>query len=1111
MPLTPYPSQFFTRSNASPIAGQAIPKGSVLSWAELDTSLLMLNQKINDTIGLNVGPAGTFGVYHSKTYAADNGTLNFYSLIGGSGITITDSFGDGTLTLSVFPEFCDSALTAGTITPCGDCGIKFEKATSGYTFPMYGPATTGQTLVLAPPASQTGGCSNQLMWGTVSSSATVFTDLYVDDTSWGTNLGGHPSIINIHRSDGVQWNLQLSGETPYVFNETAPDYTGIRPRLGENIARGQYSNIAGGYLNVISPDNTNASIGGGSGNTIAGSGILGVGLNVASSNSVIVNGKDNLISSASTSAILGGVSNKILNPYVGSSGNPTVNDRFGNTIAGGQTNLISGATKSTIAGGQSNVIRDIGWGFVGGGYKNVITSGLTDGFLVKEGGRGYSSILGGYQNEISASTASIVGGTKNKVFREHGSVLAGKLNKVNAVYGVILNSSANTISSTASASTISAGVGLIAYSSETTYTRGLDAHTDITQALGGVSNTEHRPFRYHGNYASPGNGKFLMSNTDDGHAKWISLPFIPSGITNVSGGCYMASAYTSGCTVYMTLTGGTLCQGAVLTANTCSNLGPYQYGAGTNSIKPVLGTNTTVGNFSTVQGGLFNRAPGTFGSVVNGISNDIEGIHDFIGNGQENKIVNTTFWNTYTDSMKPYNHRTILNGYSGYNASVRGGTILNGDANYLEDGAQWSTIINGKQNRITGNKAQLRPGKEGGYNLIGNGSLHRITSGSSYSTILNGHHHQIISANTVAILGGRNNSISGESNSSVIVAGQHNLINSPYSGSRSNNSTSGVFIGAGYNNIIQSADTSVVVGGYRNTITGSTSSCIGGGELNFITQKTDYTGRTKVSAIVGGMSNLIVGGGHYNFIGAGKQNDIRRISNSSIVGGDSNVITDDYTSGAWGNVVNSGHKSILGGLGNRATGLGYDVILGGSGNTIGHLNGGYFSMIGNGTNNSIMRDYATILNGRSNSIGPSGGYGTILGGSGNTVDGNFGHIVGGTGNTIEYTAVSSAIIGCNNLTATQPNTTYMCGLTAGTISATTLYAWNVPQKFVDTRNYTANVAETITHNLDTLDVVVNLWKEAGQRIDATIVYVTLNTITVELTMNKDNIKTVIIG
>ena len=50
MPLTPYPSQFFTRANSSPIAGQAIPKGSVLSWAELDTSLLMLNQKINDTV-----------------------------------------------------------------------------------------------------------------------------------------------------------------------------------------------------------------------------------------------------------------------------------------------------------------------------------------------------------------------------------------------------------------------------------------------------------------------------------------------------------------------------------------------------------------------------------------------------------------------------------------------------------------------------------------------------------------------------------------------------------------------------------------------------------------------------------------------------------------------------------------------------------------------------------------------------------------------------------------------------------------------------------------------------------------------------------------------------
>ena len=64
MPLVPYPSQFFTRANATPIAGQAIPKGSVLSWAELDTSLLMLNQKINDTVGLNIGP--TNGVLDSS-------------------------------------------------------------------------------------------------------------------------------------------------------------------------------------------------------------------------------------------------------------------------------------------------------------------------------------------------------------------------------------------------------------------------------------------------------------------------------------------------------------------------------------------------------------------------------------------------------------------------------------------------------------------------------------------------------------------------------------------------------------------------------------------------------------------------------------------------------------------------------------------------------------------------------------------------------------------------------------------------------------------------------------------------------------------------------------
>jgi len=1098
MPLTPYPSQFFTRANATPIAGQTIPKGSVLTWAELDTSLLMLNQKINDTIGLNIGPVGSFGVYHSKTYAADNGTLNFYSLLAGSGITIVDTYTDATLTLSVVPSFCEAALTAATIPPCGDCGIKFQKAASGYTFPMYGPATTGQTLVLAPPAAQTGGCSNQLMWGTVSSSATVFTDLYVDSATWATDLGGHPTIINIHRSDGVQWNLNLSGETPYVFNENAPDYTAIRPRLGSNDAKAIYSNIAGGESNTISPSNTNASIGGGSGNTIEGSHRYDF-ARTSSYHSVILNGKDNLIASAATSVILGGKENRIGNVDAGAFNNPIGEDRVSNLIGAGTQNLISGASQSSIMGGTENKIQDITHSFIGGGYSNTITSGSTD--AIKDGlpfnTRGFSSILGGWYNAISGQSASIVGGDNNKVQTTYGSILAGYNNNVNAIYGVILNASANTISPTASASTISAGVGLIAYSSETTYTRGLDAHTDITQALGGVVNTEHRPFRYHGNYASPGYGKFLMSNSNDGHAKWVSLPFIPSGITNVSGGCYMASAYTSGCTVYMTLTGGTLCQGAVITANTCSNLGPYQYGAGTNSIKPVLGTNTTVGDFSTVQGGLFNRAPGTFGSVVNGISNDIEGIHDFIGNGQENKIVNTSTGNY---------HRTILNGYSGHNASVRGGTILNGDANYLEDGAQWSTIINGKENRITGNVDAVTPGTSGGYNLIGNGSLHRIISGTTNSTILNGHHNQLISANTVSILGGRHNAISGESNTSVIVAGQHNLINSPMVDI---GSTSGVFIGAGHQNMVISGVTSGIVGGTENYISGATSSFIGGGTNNKITQQDGATtGRTKISSIVGGDSNLISGEGEYNFIGGGYYNDIRSVSNSLIVGGHSNSISQDNSV----DTIDIGFKSILGGHTNYVQGTGYDVILGGSGNTITADSNGNFGLIGNGRDNQLItaHEYSTILNGQKHEV--TSIYGSILGGSGNTVNGNFGHIVGGTGNTINATATSSAIIGCNDLTADQSNTTYMCGLTAGTISATTVFAWNVPQKYVDTRNYTANVAETITHNLDTQDVVVNIWDTAtSQRVDATIQYGTLNTLTVELTMNKDNIKTVIIG
>ena len=66
-------------------------------------------------------------------------------------------------------------------------------------------------------------------------------------------------------------------------------------------------------------------------------------------------------------------------------------------------------------------------------------------------------------------------------------------------------------------------------------------------------------------------------------------------------------------------------------------------------------------------------------------------------------------------------------------------------------------------------------------------------------------------------------------------------------------------------------------------------------------------------------------------------------------------------------------------------------------------------------------------------------------------------------------------------------------------------------KHVDVRDYTANVKETISHGLATEDVIVNVWTENKQKIDAEIFYVNANQIEVAVSMDLENVKTVIIG
>ena len=56
-----------------------------------------------------------------------------------------------------------------------------------------------------------------------------------------------------------------------------------------------------------------------------------------------------------------------------------------------------------------------------------------------------------------------------------------------------------------------------------------------------------------------------------------------------------------------------------------------------------------------------------------------------------------------------------------------------------------------------------------------------------------------------------------------------------------------------------------------------------------------------------------------------------------------------------------------------------------------------------------------------------------------------------------------------------------------------------------------NVKEVINHGLVTEDVIVNVWTENKQKIEAEVFYVNANQIEIAVSMDLNNVKTVIIG
>ena len=362
------------------------------------------------------------------------------------------------------------------------------------------------------------------------------------------------------------------------------------------------------------------------------------------------------------------------------------------TIGGGGNNRITQTSdRSVIAGGQGNqIINGSDWSNISGGVDNTINDSRV------------SSILGGHQNTIN-----IPGVTAG-----YGAIVAGYNNTVSTEYSTILNGSSVTTN--------------LSY---TAYIKG-GLNIDTQSAI-------PRYFRYHGTLANEGAGRILTSDAS-GNATWQA-----SGRVSYTGDQYVVSAYTTGCTLFLTTNSGN-----TYTADTCNQFSdsPYKYGGGQNS----------------------NHIPrvATLNFTQHGVQNSIL-------NGQMNNIL--YYQGASNIPGRPVNWNTIINGIiNTISGSSSYSQISNGFNNSIKS-SSLSTIIGGRDSNI--NNSQASPGSNASRATILNTDFGRIvgTGTELYpairSSILNSYRGVISGATNAVILGGSGHTTNATAHQSVIVGG----------------------------------------------------------------------------------------------------------------------------------------------------------------------------------------------------------------------------------------------------------------------------------------------------------------------------------------------------
>lgn len=248
----------------------------------------------------------------------------------------------------------------------------------------------------------------------------------------------------------------------------------------------------------------------------------------------------------------------------------------------------------------------------------------------------------------------------------------------------------------------------------------------------------------------------------------------------------------------------------------------------------------------------------------------------------------------------------------------------------------------------------------------GTGRFEYTLGGNYLSHILTGLHAAILAGSNnnnsgrySVIIGGSGNRLSYPAESSVISAGDRNIVNDAF-----------CFVGAGTDNRI-TGHRSAIVAGETNNINGSQRSFIGAG----INNKTSG----HQSSLVGGEQNQL--SGLYGFIGGGLQNNCDGYI-TVIVGGNANLLSGDYSIIVGGdtNEVQSDYAGVIVGANNKISGN-YSVIGGGDLNKIGPL--ADRSFIGAGQSTTIHDRFCGALAGTQHSV--SGNRSAVVAGSSNTI------------------------------------------------------------------------------------------------------------------------------